>query len=173
MNEPRADRFCRERYRFGALRLHRIEALAAAFKQNADEVDDNVGAAHRRRHRMRIAEVGLHRVNLADPAHGPQMAGKLGPAHRDADPTSFLRQRAHHMAAEKPRTAEYGDQRLKFCFCGHRRPAYRIVRALYRGAAESYAALGSTTSAIDRSAIRARSFRKNAANNPAAAPNIT
>ena len=85
MDEARADGLGRERHLLRALGLDGIEALAAALEQDADQIDDDVGVAHRRRDRLRIAQIGLHRMDLADPAHRPQMAAQLRPAHRDAD----------------------------------------------------------------------------------------
>ena len=37
-----------ERHRLGAVRLHGVEALPAAFVQDADQIDHDVGVAHRR-----------------------------------------------------------------------------------------------------------------------------
>ena len=69
MDERRAGRLCRQRYRFGARRLNGIEALSAALEQNSDQIDCGVGIAHRRGHRMRVAQIGLDRMDLADLAH--------------------------------------------------------------------------------------------------------
>ena len=101
VNELRAGGLGGERHRLGALGLHRVETLPAALEQDADQVDDDVGVAHRRRNRLRVAQIGLHRVDLPDPAHRPQKAGELRPAHRDADAVLPLRQRPHHVAAEE------------------------------------------------------------------------
>ena len=101
VNERRAGGLGGERHRLGAFGLHRIEALPAALEQDADQVDDDVSVAHRSRNRLRIAQIGLHRVDLPDPAHRPQEAGELRPAHRDPDTVLPLRQRPHHMAAEE------------------------------------------------------------------------
>ena len=101
-----------QRHLLGAERLHGVEALPAALEQDADQVD------HARRRRAprprpsRIAQVGLHRMDLADPAERLQVAGEVGPAHRDADAVAALGQRAHHVAAEEARAAEDGDQRV-------------------------------------------------------------
>ena len=127
MNERRAGGLGGERHRLGALGLHRVETLPAALEQDADQVDDDVGVAHRRRDRLRIAQIGLHRVDLPDPAHRPQIAGKLRPAHRDADAVLPLRQRPHHVAAEEARATEHGDEGFELAFCGHRRRKYRIA----------------------------------------------
>ncbi len=61
----------------------------------------------------RVAQIGLHGVDLADPAERLQVAGEVRPAHRDADAVAALAQRAHHMAAEEARAAEDGDQRVE------------------------------------------------------------
>src|SRR5205085_10903072 len=70
------------------------------------------GAADGRLDRARVAQVGLHRMDLADPPERLQMAGQVGPAHRDADAIAVLGEYAHHMAAEEARAAEDGDLRV-------------------------------------------------------------
>ena len=95
--------------------MHGVEALAAALEQDADQVDQHMRVARRGLHRGRVAEVGLHGVDLADAAERLQMAGEIGPAHRDADAVMPLRQRPHHMAAEEAGAAKYGDQGVTFC----------------------------------------------------------
>ena len=44
----RADVARGARHRLGAVGLHGVEALPAALEQDADQVDDHVGVAHRR-----------------------------------------------------------------------------------------------------------------------------
>ena len=151
MHEARPVGRGRERHRLGAGRLHRVEALAPALEQDADQVDHHVGAARRRLDRARVAQVRLHRVDLADPAERLQVAGELRPPHRDADAVAALAQRADHMPAEEPRAAidrdqfvdiGLGDVGLDFHARLARRSGalrrvprceYRIVRKLYRG----------------------------------------
>ncbi len=91
-----------QRHLLGAEGLHGVEALPAALEQDADQVDDDVGVAHRGLDRPGVPDVGLHRVDLADPAERLQMAGEVGPAHRDADAVMALGQRPDQMAAEEP-----------------------------------------------------------------------
>ena len=74
VNELRAGGLGGERHRLGAFGLHRVETLPAALEQDADQVDDDVGVAHRRLNRLRVAQIGLHRMDLPDPAHRPQIA---------------------------------------------------------------------------------------------------
>ena len=88
-------------YRSRPFRLHGVEALAARFEQDADQVDDHVGAAHRRLDRLRKAHIGLNRMDLADPAQRLQMEGQLRTAHGDADQVAAISQCADHVAAEK------------------------------------------------------------------------
>ena len=119
---------------FGAEALHGLEALAAGLEQDADEVDHHVAAAHGGGHRRPVAHIGLHRMNLADPPERLQMAGKIGPAHRDPDAVFAFRQRAHDMAAEKAGPAENRDQGVGIGLRSHRLPFRRapapdIVRA--------------------------------------------
>ena len=79
MDHARAVGGSRERDLLGAVMLHRIEALAAALEQDADQIDDDRGVAHRGLDRARIAQVRLHRMDLADAAERLQMAGELRP----------------------------------------------------------------------------------------------
>ena len=73
---------------------------------------DDVGVARRGLDRARMAHVGLHRMDLADPAERLQMAGKVRPPHRDADAVVALGQRPDQMAAEEAGAAEDRDQRV-------------------------------------------------------------
>ena len=108
-----------QRHLLGAERLHGVEALPAALEQDADQVDDDVGVAHRRLDRAGVAHVGLHRMDLADPAERLQMAGEVRPAHRDADAVVALGQRPDQMAAEEAGAAEDRDQRVVVGLEGH------------------------------------------------------
>ena len=108
-----------ERHLLGAEALHGVEALPAALEQDAGEVDHHVGVARRRLDRRGVPHVSLHRVDLADPAERLQMAGEVGPAHRDADAVMALGQRADQMAAEEARAAEHGDQLVVVGLEGH------------------------------------------------------
>jgi hypothetical protein len=63
--------------------------------------------------RGRIAQIGLHGVDLPDAAERLQEAGELGAAYRDTDAVAELGQRAHDVAAEKARAAEHGDERFE------------------------------------------------------------
>ena len=54
--------------------MHGVKALAATLEQNPHQIDHGIGIVHRRRHRIRVTQIGLDRVDLADPAHRPQMA---------------------------------------------------------------------------------------------------
>ena len=119
MDQPRPGRRRGLRDVVRAFRLHRLEALLAALEQDADQVDHHVGAAHRGLHRGRVAQIGLHRVDLPDLPERLQVAREVRPAHRRADAVARARQRPHHVAAEEPGAAEYGDQRLCGDF-GHR-----------------------------------------------------
>ena len=51
VDQRRAGGVCGARHGFGARGLHGIEALAAALEQDADQIDDDIGIAHRRRDR--------------------------------------------------------------------------------------------------------------------------
>ena len=56
------------RDRLGTGDMHGSKALAAALEQDADQIDDDIGAVHRRGNRGRIADIRLHGMNLADAA---------------------------------------------------------------------------------------------------------
>ena len=119
MNERRVGGSGGLRHRLGAGRHHGVETLVAALEQDTDQIDYGVRVAHRRRDRIRIAQIGLHRLDLADPAHRPQVTTQFRPAHRDPDPVAAAGKRPHRMAAEKSRTAEHGDQRFRFALDRH------------------------------------------------------
>ena len=108
-----------QRHLLGAERLHGVEALPPALEQDADQVDDDVGAAHRGFHRTGVPHVGLHRMDLADPAERLQVAGEVRPAHGDADAVMPLGQRPDQMAAEEAGAAEDRDQRVVMGLEGH------------------------------------------------------
>ena len=96
-----------------ALRLHRVERLTAALEQDADEIDDDVASCDGGLDRGRIAQVRLHGMDLPDAAERLQMAGEIGPPHRDADAEIAPRQRAHDMAPEEAGAAENRDQSVE------------------------------------------------------------
>ena len=95
-----------------ALRLDGVEGLLAALMQDADEIDHVVGALGRMLDGFRVTQVCLDGVDLPDRAKRVEMAGKLRPPHRDEHPVATLGKRAHHIAAEKTRTAEHRDDLL-------------------------------------------------------------
>ena len=138
VDQLRALACSRSRHRLGADCLHDFEALAAPLKQDPDEIDDDACAAHRGRDGCRVAQVGLHRMNLADPAQGLQMAREIWAAHGHADAKILLGQRADDVAAEKTRATEYGHQGVDLVLDVHwGRPSvrcgaeYRIVGRVY------------------------------------------
>ena len=88
MDEPRAGGRGGTGDRFGAFGLDGVEALAATFEQDADQVDDDIGVARRRLDRLREAHIRLHRMDLADAAERLQISGQFRPAHGDADADS-------------------------------------------------------------------------------------
>ena len=105
----------------GAFRLHGVEALPAFFIQDADQIDDGIGIAHRRLDRIRKAQIGLHGMDLADPAERLQVPGQFRTADRHPDPVMPHGQRPHYMAAEETRAAEDGDQLVEVALQSHRR----------------------------------------------------
>ena len=110
MHHSRADGIGGFRHRARAGALHRVEFLRAALGQNADQIDGGMAVAHRGLDRGRIAQIGLHGVDLADLAERLQMPGEFRAAHRDPDAVIALGQRPHHMPPDKARSAENRDQ---------------------------------------------------------------
>ena len=94
-----------------ALVLHRFEGLLAGRKQDADEIDDGIGAVGSREQRVGKAHIGLHGVDLADAAKRLKEAGELGPPDGDPHARPGLGDGAHHMAADEARAAIDGDER--------------------------------------------------------------
>ena len=75
---------------------------------------------------VRIAQIGLDRMDLTDVAQRLQMEREIGTAHRDPDPPAPPRQGTHHMPADKARTAK--DRHKQVClyqFIRHRRCSLR------------------------------------------------
>ena len=96
----------------GAVGLYRVKRLRAASGQDADQVDGDVGIAHRRLYRGGIAQIGLHGVDLADPAERLQVTGQFGPPHCHPDAEIALGQRPDHVSPQKARSAENRDERF-------------------------------------------------------------
>ncbi len=112
----------RQRHLLGAVGVDGVEALPPALEQQADQIDQHMGVARRRVHRWRVAEIGLHGMDLADAAERLQVKGEVRPAHRYPDTVVALGQCAHQMAAEKAGTAINGNKGFSVASGGHRRP---------------------------------------------------
>src|SRR5262249_35485783 len=65
---------------------------------------------HRGFDRGGIAQIGLHGMDLADPAERLQVAGEFRPPHGDTDTVLALGQRPDHMPAQKTRSAQNRDE---------------------------------------------------------------
>ena len=65
----------RQRHLFGAVGVDGVETLPSALEQDADQIDQHLGVARGGFHRGRVAQIGLHRVDLADAAERLQMVG--------------------------------------------------------------------------------------------------
>ena len=113
-------------YRAGAKGLHRGVSLAANGRENADEVDDGVGTADRPIDRGTVAQVGLHRHDLAEAAERLQMRRQIGASTSRADAPAALGQRTHYVATEETGSPEDGDDRLFFPNDGHDDPFLRV-----------------------------------------------
>ncbi len=101
-------------------KTYKSEALAAVLLHDADEVDDRIGAHHCSRDRSGIAQIRLHRVNLADRPERLQEARKVRPPHGDTHPVAALDERAHDVAPEEAGAAEDSDELLSRGLDGHR-----------------------------------------------------
>ena len=137
----------RARHHFCAAGMHGREALPAALKQNAHQVDDDQGVLHRRLDRGGMAEIGLYGMNLSDAPERLQMAGEIGTAHGGADAVSVAGERVHDMPAEKTGSAEDRNERVGIGDRGHGR-LRRQGQA--RGATRSGAVAGRHTRSVHR-----------------------
>ena len=95
---------------FGAHGIDGPKPLLAALDADRHQIDDDLGAADRGHHRIGVAHIGLDRHDLADSAERPQMAGEVGPPHRDADAVALAGQELHDLRAHEARAAENRDQ---------------------------------------------------------------
>src|SRR6478609_9345239 len=98
MYHPRVDGARRLCHRAGAHGLHRLESLRTALGQDADQIDRGMRAAHRGLDGFRVAQIGLHGMDLADLAERLQMACKFRAPHRDPDTVVALAERADYVA---------------------------------------------------------------------------
>jgi len=106
MDHPRACGGCGLRYRLRALGLHGVKALGTALGENTDQIDGDVRIAHRGLDGGRVTQIGLDRMDLADPAGRLEMARQCRPADGDPHAIATLAQRADHVSAQKTRAAE-------------------------------------------------------------------
>ncbi|MGY3287482.1 hypothetical protein ACVWW5_000219 [Bradyrhizobium sp. LM3.4] len=117
----------------GALGLDGIKTLRAAFGEDADQIDHDMRITQRRLDRGRIAQVGLHGVNLPDFTGGLEVPGQLRPPHRDPDPVVAPAQRADDIPAQKPRSAENRDESFQIrCHGGPFLQEECVLSGLYR-----------------------------------------
>jgi len=98
------------RHGTGATRLHRIELLAAGLVEDADAVDDDLGAGNRLLHRIGIPQIGLHGMDLPDRTERLEVTGEIGAANRDADTEAPAGERPHHVPSDESRATEDGDE---------------------------------------------------------------
>ena len=86
--------------------MHGLKTLAAALRQNADQIDNGFRPLNGGCHRCGITQIRLHGLNLAHAPQRLQMAGQVRAPGGDAHPPAALGQRAHHIAAKKAAAAE-------------------------------------------------------------------
>ena len=123
----------------GAIRLR------AAFRLHAGDIDRHLGAFERGRDRGGIAQVRLHRFDLADVADRLQEKGEIRPPHRHAHAPAAAGEGADDVSAEEAGAAEHSRQAASFeSGVGHRvvsgkmREEGRIARILYAMPARLY-----------------------------------
>jgi len=91
--------------------MHALEgAVAAAFGEDADEIDDPIRTRDRARDRSLIGDIGRDRNDVPDTAHDFQVERLIGAAHGDADRMALFGQAAHHVASDESGTAEHRHQ---------------------------------------------------------------
>ena len=91
----------------GALGMDTHEVAGTRFRQDADQVDHDVGAFHRLGDARLVGERRVERHHLADTAHRPQLVGASRTPDRHAHHVPLLRQPLHHVAAEEAGAAEH------------------------------------------------------------------
>ena len=87
--------------------VNRVKTLRARLMQNANQIDRHLRIPQRMGDRQRIAHIRLDGMDLADRAKRLQVKREIRAADRDPDPPATQRQGAHHMPADKTRTAEH------------------------------------------------------------------
>jgi len=92
-----------------------LELLAAAFIKQANQVHGSARPFEGALHRGRIADIGLDHLDLAHIAQKSHGVRQMRLADGDPYAGALTGQGAHHLAADKPRTAEDGDQILHGC----------------------------------------------------------
>jgi hypothetical protein len=66
-----------------------------------------------------MAQVGLHRLDLTDPAERLEVAGEFGAAAGDTDAVMALGERTHDVTAKEAGAAINGDKAIVGAFRAH------------------------------------------------------
>jgi hypothetical protein len=90
-----------------AINVHLLKRLGAALKQDRDEIDDGISAFNGLCQAFGVADVCLNGMDLANAAHGLQVACKVGTADGDAHAPAAPCKGAHRMAADESRAAKH------------------------------------------------------------------
>jgi hypothetical protein len=106
--------------------LHSLEPLAATLEHDAHEVDHRRGPPDRCRDGIRVAEIGLHGMNLANPAQRLQVHGEIGAPDCNANAPTPLGKRPHDVATDESGPSEYSYQAI----CGDLGHAPSCLRRL-------------------------------------------
>jgi hypothetical protein len=94
---------------FGRLDVDGLELLPPRRREYPHEIDYGIRPAYCRNDGSLISYIGLKKGNLPYEAERLQMQREIGAAHGDLYAAACPRQGLHHVAAQKARTAENGD----------------------------------------------------------------
>ena len=94
------------RHNARAGRVHRLEVLGAAFREDAHEIDDRIRPPHGGCNGVWIAQVRLRGVDLPDAAQRLQMTRKMRPTACDPHAPAALGEGAHDITSEKTAAAK-------------------------------------------------------------------
>ena len=90
--------------------LYGLEALAPAFLEDADEIDDRVGACDRALDRFRVSQVRLDELDLADGSERLKEGAQIGPSDGDKDPVAALGEGANHLPPHEASATKHGHE---------------------------------------------------------------
>ncbi len=87
--------------------MHRLKRGRSAFRQRANQVDDDLGPDHGTMHRALAHHRGIKRHDLPNRTHWLEEQRRLRVAHRNPHDVTLLGQSLDHIAADEAGTAEH------------------------------------------------------------------